>query len=444
MTEFKIRSLNYSKSNQILIVGSCILKETPHKGGYKMKNLYKDSRFRLIIFANIASSIGSGITMIAIPWMLVTSENGNALFGYVTICMTIISFLVTPLIGNLVDKMSRKNLLLISELVCFLLLLFFSLIGFLGLSYEVWHYTIIYAIGSLYYTIFYPTMFAMNQEIFSKEQYKSLNGTMEVQGQLSSVVAGGLASILLLKWDLHYILLLDALTYAAAIYFYLKVPYVRAKANKDGKVIKSKASEGLVYMLKRPAMFIFLLFSIMPFIGVMITNYLFPVYLSDVLRASGSFYGMQGMIYGLGAILAGIFIPTIAKKIGDGKTIIFAVLTYTIAISFIIIANVPFYLLLMFFIAMGNSGARVARNSFLMDQIPNDIIGRVDSLFRTLGLLFRIILLAIFTGMVSSGLIIYCFIVLIGVLIASSILVIFSWKKGIEINDKTSHIIVSN
>lgn len=120
-----------------------------------MRDLYNDSRFRLIIFANIASSIGSGITMIAIPWMLVTSENGNTVFGYISICMTIINFLITPFIGNLVDKMNRKKILLISEFVCFLLLTLFTLIGFIGLTYEVWHYTIIYMIGSLYYTIFF-------------------------------------------------------------------------------------------------------------------------------------------------------------------------------------------------------------------------------------------------------------------------------------------------
>lgn len=407
-----------------------------------MKSLYNDSRFRLIIFANISSSIGSGITMIAIPWMLVTSANGDRVFGYVTICMTIISFIVTPFIGHLVDKMSRKKLLLMSEIICFVLLLFFSFIGFLGLPYEVWHYMFIYMIGSMYYTIFYPTMFALNQEIFNKEQYKSLNGTMEVQGQLSSVIAGGLASILLSIWDLQYILLLDALTYGAAIYFYLKLPYTQTSLRKVSKISKSKGTEGLMYMLKRPSMFIFLFFSIMPFIGVMITNYLFPVYLTDVLKASGSLYGTQSMIYGMGAIMAGIIVPIIARKFGNEKTIICSVITYTIAISLIVLANVPFYLSLMFFIAIGNSGARVARNSFLMDQIPNEIIGRIDSLFRSIGLLFRIVLLAIFTGMVSTGLILYCFIILSGLLCIASLFVFFSWKKGFALKEKEIKILI--
>ncbi|MGE7837471.1 MFS transporter [Viridibacillus arvi] len=395
-----------------------------------MGNLYNDSRFRLIIFANIASSIGSGITMIAIPWMLVSSDNGNTVFGYISICMTIINFLITPFIGNLVDKMNRKKILLISEFVCFLLLMLFTLIGFIGLPYEVWQYTIIYMIGSLYYTIFFPTMFALNQEIFNKDQYKALNGTMEVQSQLSSMIAGALASILLVKWDLHYILLLDVLSYAAAIYFYMKLPYMGKPIDKKGETNKARVSAGLRYMMIRPTMFVFLVFSIMPFIGVMITNYLFPVYLRDVLKASASAYGIESMIYAFGAIIAGMFVPILARKIGNEKTIILSVITYTIAISLIVLVNLPVYLSLMFFIAVGNSGARVARNSFLMDQIPNEIIGRVDSLFRSIGLLFRIVLLALFTQMVSSDLIIYCFIILSGLLIVASGFVMLSWKKG--------------
>lgn len=407
-----------------------------------MKNLYKDSRFRLIISANIASSIGSGITMIAIPWMLVSSEDGNKVFGFITIGMTILSFILTPFIGNLVDKVSRKKLLIISEIVCFVLLFIFSLLGFMGLPYEIWHYTIIYMIGSLYYTIFYPTMFALNQEIFTKDHYKSLNGTMEVQGQLSSMIAGGLASILLMKWELHYILLLNTISYGAAIFFYLKLPYVRLPILKT-EVVKSQVSEGIRYMLARPAVFIFLLFSFMPFIGVMLTNYLFPVYLVDVLEANASVYGIEGMIYAIGAVIAGVFVPTLSSKFGNEKTIIFGIMVYTIAISLIVFVDLPVYLSLMLFLAIGNSSTRVARNSFLMDHIPNNIIGRVDSLFRTLGLLIRILLLALFTEMVSSELIIYCFIVLSGILLLSLVLVVMSWKKGFKVKEKSCPVIAN-
>ncbi|SOC41545.1 MFS transporter [Ureibacillus acetophenoni] len=395
-----------------------------------MKGIITDARFRLILMANIASSIGTGITMIAVPWLLVTSENGNVLFGFITLGMTLLNFIITPYIGTLVDRVSRKSLLLTSEMLCLLAILIFAILGFAGQTYTIWHYTVIFMIGSLYYTIFYPTMFAMNQEIFDKSQYKSLNGTMEVQGQLSSMIAGAVASFLLIHWELQSILLLNVASYAAAAYFYLRLPYQKMKVTK--KVNKRKSGwDGLLYLKERPALFIFLFFSTMPFLGVMITNYLFPVYLSDVMKVSGDIYALENMIYAIGAITAGMAIPVIAKKFGNESTMIVGVALYCVAISLIVFVSLPIYLSLMFFLALGNCGTRVARNSFMMDHIPNEIIGRVDSLFRTAGLLFRLIALALFTKMISSEMIIICFLVLSGMLIIAALAVFVSSRKGL-------------
>jgi hypothetical protein len=52
-----------------------------------MSSLYKDRRFYLILAANLLSSIGSGITMIAVPWLLVSKGDGATIFGYATIVM---------------------------------------------------------------------------------------------------------------------------------------------------------------------------------------------------------------------------------------------------------------------------------------------------------------------------------------------------------------------
>lgn len=399
-----------------------------------MNSLYKDSRFRYIILANLASSIGSGITMIAIPWLLVTSDNGNEVFGYVAICMTIINFILTPYLGYLIDKISRKRMIVSSKVVSLIALALFSGVGFAGIDYELWHYIVIYMIGSLYYTIFYPTMFALNQELFRKDQFKVLNGTMEVQGQLSYMVAGAIASVLLLKWDLHYILLLDVCTYALAIYFFVRIPYGR---KRPGSTVsggsKVSASAAIDFMKREPGMFLFLLASSLPFIGVMLTNYLFPVYLADVLKVEGNIYGIQGMVYGLGAVLAGVFIPLAARKFEDVKLVAGMMILFTLAISVMVYLPVGGYLVMMLLIAIGNSGARVARNAFMMERIPNEIIGRVDGLLRTVGLLLRIVLLGLFTWLVSVGQIMMCFTILAGILlVASSFVVVFS-RKGVEV-----------
>jgi MFS family permease len=393
-----------------------------------MSSLYKDRRFYFILVANLLSSIGSGITMIAVPWLIVSKGDGATIFGYATIVMTLINFIMAPFIGQWVDRFSRKKLLMLGELIGFLIILTFAIIGFSGMDYGNWHYMILYGTGSFYYNLFYPGMFALNQEIFPKSAYKSLNGAMEIQGQLSSVIAGALAAIIIDKINLEWLLLLDATTYLSAFFLFWGIPYVP----KTISIVRSdsfwvKLTEGYRYMKNRPTLFVFLMASFMPFIGVMVTNYLFPVYLADVLKVEGSIYGAQSMFYGVGAVLAGILIPFLSNKLGNEKSIVLTASIYTIGISLIIFANViPMYLVFISLLAFGNAGTRVARNSYLMDVVPNAIVGRVDSLFRTVGLAIRVLLLSIFTYVNSTFEIHFSFYILAALLIFSLFLIILT------------------
>lgn len=394
-----------------------------------MATLFRDKRFYLILAANIFSSIGSGITMIAIPWLLVSEVDGGRLFGYITIFMTAVNFIATPLIGHLVDRYSRKKILLVGEIIGFLFVISFAIYGMMGYEYHVWHYVVLYGTGSMYYNLFYPAIFAFNQEIFDKQVYRSLNGAMEIQGQLSSVIAGALAAMLITKIDLQWLLLLDAMTYFIAFLLFKSIPYLSRILITSDESFLLKLTEGFRFMKKEPVLFCFLIASFMPFIGVMVTNYVFPVYLANVLKVDASVYGSQSMVYGVGAIVAGVFIPYIALKWGNLRTIFFTELIYTVAISAIIVTStIPVFFLLTMLLALGNAGTRVARNAYMMDVVPNAIMGRVDSLFRVIGLGMRLILLTVFTQLNNENNISFSFYVLSGLLIIAVFTIFYSGR----------------
>ncbi|MBS4188717.1 MFS transporter [Bacillus sp. FJAT-49705] len=397
-----------------------------------MNRLYRDRRFYFILFANVLSSIGSGITMIAIPWLLVTEIDRGKTFGYITILMTIINFIFTPWIGHLVDRFSRKKILLFGEAIGFLIVIPFFAIGLLGLDYRIWHYVILYGTGSLYYTLFYPAIFAFNQEIFDKSVYKTLNGMMEIQSQLSSVIAGAVAAMLVSFVQLHWLLLFDAITFLCSFILFNAVPYSPKLKQSANGPYWIKLTEGYNYMKNNRILFWFLLASFMPFIGVMVTNYVFPVYVADVLKEDASIYGMQSMVYGIGAAVAGIIIPFLAGKLGNTRSIVVTVLIYLIGIAMILfVKSIPSFFILTVLLAFGNAGTRVARNSFLMEVVPNNIIGRVDSLFRAVGLGIRVVLLIAFTQFASSNNISMSF-YLLTILITASFLIVFITERKMK------------
>ncbi|MFS1511084.1 MFS transporter [Chengkuizengella sp. SCS-71B] len=370
-----------------------------------MTSIFQDHRFIKILTANVFSSIGSGITMFAIPWVFVSKEGGADAFGYVSLITTIVLFFAAPLIGNLIDYQSRKKLLLWSQMIGFTMVGLFSLFGFFGVEYQTWHLVILFLTGSFYFSLFYPTMFAMNQEIFDRSLYKTLNGMMEIQGQLSTfIVAGGIASILLGRLDLHWILFIDAITYTIAFVILSTIPYIQSnRTHTERKSFWRKMREGYDYLKDQPLLFFFLLSALIPFITVMITNYLFPIYIESTLKASGSIYGLQGMLFGIGSLLAGILIPLFIKRFGNVQIILIGIVTFTI--SMILVSIFPFtllFLILSIFRGFGNASTRVARNTLMMETIPNEKIGRVNSLFETIGLMLRITLIGSFTVMIPK------------------------------------------
>ncbi|WP_202447985.1 MFS transporter, partial [Bacillus anthracis] len=314
-----------------------------------------------------------------------------------------IMFLLTPFIGQSIDRFSRKSLLLCNEGIGIAVIGIMVIWGFAGQPYHSIHYILIYIAGSFYYLLFYPTIFAFNQEIFQAEHYKSLSGTMEIQGQLTQVISGAVASFLIEIVSLKWILLVDMLTFAGAFFLFLCIPYVKKKEIKKKITFKKQLFEGIRFMKKRPKLFWFLLATYMPFIGVMMANYLIPVYISDILKANASVYAIEGMMYGVGAVVAGICIPLIMKYVKTEVSIVMTMCIYVISITAMIIEpSVIFLYGLAIFHAIGNAGTRVARNVLMMEEIPNEVMGRVDSLFRLIGTGIRIVLLMLFTVGVSK------------------------------------------
>lgn len=197
-------------------------------------------------------------------------------------------------------------------------------------------------------------------------------------------------------------------------------------------------TEGCRYMKACPLLFWFLLASFMPFIGVMMTNCLHPIYITDVLKEDSSVYGIQSMVYGIGAALAGAVVPLLLRRIGTEISITITVFMYAMAMTmFLFVKNTWIFYLLVSITAFGNAGTRVARSLLMMERIPNEKIGRVDSLFRAFGFLIRSILLSVFTGLVSLEHVLIPYAILSGLLIISGLLVL---RTGESVKKEQFHV----
>ncbi|SFS53647.1 MFS transporter [Marininema halotolerans] len=367
-----------------------------------MRGLHYPPNLWKLIVANMTSAIGSGITGVAVPWMLIAQEGGKEIYGWFMLGMTGVSFLLAPWVGVIVDRFRRRNILMVNQLLGIGLTLPFAIWGMLGGEYGAWHFIIISAGSFLYYTIHYPTQFAFVQLLVSPKQYTSVNSVLEVQGQAGAMISGGLSVWLIEIWELSTILFVDAMTFGISFLMILLISFKEANSGEGKRITWLKdMKEGFQWLRHQPKLTFFLLFALFPFLGVMAGNYLNPIFVQHTLGDGASTLAGGEMVYAVGAVLAGFSLPFFIRRMTTRRIIRWMVVIFAIATWGIAWFPITFVFLAMeLFQGLGNAGTRIARNTLIMEWVPNAMIGRVHSFLNGIGYLLRMLILGSFTQVV--------------------------------------------
>lgn len=370
-----------------------------------MKELLRDSRVQRLLVANTLGSIGSGVTIFAVPWLLVHQAGGNEAFRWATIGTTAVLLVLTPYYGAWLDRHSRKTALLASEGWGFAATVAMAVTGLLAGGFATWQLMTIYFAGVLYYSLHYPAKFAFVQQIFAPSQYQSLTGLLEIQGQTAMMIAGGLGGMLVDRVPLWIILLFDAATYGASFLIQATLPYQATHLRPAGgaqppTAIWKAVVEGMRWLGARPRLAVFFTCTLIPFVIVMAGNYLFPIYVAQTLQASAVYFAAGEIAFAVGSILAGFFLPRLLSRHSAATTIPGTMLVFLAGLIVIIVLRLPAtFILAGALLGFGNAGCRVARSALLLRLVPNEVMGRVSGFYQILDRLLR-------TGLVMSMVII--------------------------------------
>lgn len=376
-----------------------------------MKVLLRDTRVQRLLVANTLGSIGSGVTIFAVPWLIVHQAGGNEAYRWITIFTTIVLFAIMPQYGAFVDHHSRKTVMLASELWGLFATTSMAIVGLLLGHFAMWQLMAIYFGGMLYYTLHYPAKFAMIQQMFDRSQYQSLTGLLEIQGQTAMMIAGGLGGYLVDHVALWVILLFDASTYLISFLIQATLPYeathlptsAAAEVDAPGPASTRPATahaarpsvwravaEGWAWLRERPQLTIFLTCSLIPFIVVMAANYLFPIYVTTTLHATAVYFAGGEITFACGAIIAGAVLPRLISQHSAASTIPGTIVVFLVGLLIVFTVRLPLaYLSAGLLLGFGNAGCRVARSALMLHIVPNKVMGRVGGFYNVFDRVLR-------------------------------------------------------
>ena len=419
----------------------------------------KNSNAIILLFtANIISGLAQGISMIAIPWYFVEIVDKQNYFTNSYLIITFFTLFWGLYAGTIIDRYSRKKIFIILNIICGSFIGLIALYGIYSQNISDIFVIAVFMLTIFNYNIHYPNLYALGQEITESKYYGKLNSYIEVQGQVTSVLAGAFAAILLTgtkngqlslagvnfslpfdikAWDIYDIFLMDAITYLVVIliFSYLKYqPIVEKNINKENLITRFK--QGLKFLKSNNLIFIFGICSYMLFAFTLVEIHIvLPSYVRNFLQKSGDIYASAEIYYSFGAIFSGILIIRLFRNFKILTSVIFLFALVIIMLYFMS----EFSLIWIFFIGnfvigITNAGVRILRTTYLFKNIPNNLIGRVNSVFNSLNIIVRLILIGIlslpFFDLQDN--IRYAYLVGVFLLIISVVILFFYYRKIIK------------
>ncbi|GAB3981721.1 amino acid adenylation domain-containing protein [Plantactinospora veratri] len=201
-------------------------------------------RFLVVALAQLVSILGSTLTDVALPlWVL--KETGSLLnFALLAVAGLVPGLLVLPVAGAVVDRYSRRAVILCGDVGAGGTQLLLGLLLWTG-SLQVWHIYPLIALLSVSLTFQRLAYNSAIAQLVPKQYLGHANGVVQMVTGVATIMMPLLSVALLAVIDLGGILVIDVLSYAAAIVIVLLVRFPRTLAWRRRESLTAEIREGL-------------------------------------------------------------------------------------------------------------------------------------------------------------------------------------------------------
>ena len=256
--------------------------------------------FTVLWVGQLASSIGTRMTNFVLGiWVWQETGQASALalltffaFGATVVC--------SPLAGSLVDRLSRRLTIMLSDIGSAVATGLMLLIFVTGHA-QLWELIITNTLTGGFLAFQYPAYGATIAAMMPKEQYPKANGMMSLVRSMPAIFGPVLAGLLLRLVSLSTVLAVDTLCYVFAIgtVFLVALPTVRRGEQHRESSLWRDWTAGLRYILPRRGLTGLLVLNVV----VSLTSAMgFIVLIPMILERTGNNQFQLGVVQSIGAI----------------------------------------------------------------------------------------------------------------------------------------------
>jgi MFS family permease len=330
----------------------------------------------LLLLGQSISRLGDSAHQIALMWFILEKTGSSAIMGTLSALAYIPSLVLGPFAGVIVDKYSRKRIILLSDLIRGLIVTLLALFYFtkgLGIS-EIFILTVLLGISSAFFN---PCIPSSIPEMVDPEDLPRANSLFSIAGRVTEIIGPSAGGVLYKFVGAGLLFSFNAISFFIASVFtiFTRIPqrYKGGKVNfigDIGEVLKRLKEDKTLMTLGITAAV--LNFFYVPFF------ILLPVYIRNYLHLDASMYGFVLGAGGIGS-LVGLLITSAISPSGDKKYRMFklSLMGQGVAIGLLALPLSRIQLVVLFFIIqLLNIFVNIYINVTLQLMVPSEERGR--------------------------------------------------------------------
>ncbi|MEZ8307042.1 MFS transporter [Vibrio splendidus] len=321
--------------------------------------------------------ISSGLFMMSLPWMMLKTEGMGSFVAIVALACTLISFFSAPFFSTLIDRHSRKSILVNVQLIQTFTAIA-VLLSYLTSMDSIWLLALAQLVFWVSSNLAWTTNNAFTQENFEAHEYAAISGKQEIIMQSTTMGAGALGVMLLEVWSMKEFAMFAATASAIATLSYVFTPYRRRLRKSVSNSFMDEVLESKQIVSRQPLFFIFLMFSALSYPIITYLGKLVPIWFSEE-GISGEWLAGYSMAFGAGALITGILIKKLLNLGSLPKVMMLSMSVSGVAILGMALSPHPIYLLAFSALfGLFNACNRIARTNWMHHTIAIEQRGRAD------------------------------------------------------------------
>lgn len=341
------------------------------------------ANFRRFWLGQLLSIFGTSFSGMAITWLLMGLTDSTLSRGITFTLSMLPNLLLAPLAGSIIDRFSRRRMLIISDLtriVIDLLLVFILLTG----SVTVWHiyaFSLLHALARVFYN---PCLIAFVPTLVPREQLPQANSAQDLAMRVAMLVGPAAGGVAYAKLGAAPVIGIDALTLVASA---LLVSLVRVQESIQPRgqraSMREQLSTGWAYV--RQNSWIIYQTSAMLFVNMsnIIFTIVWPLILKNQLQFGPEEDGFLSSVSSLASIGTAMLLTGLAARFSKKQMLVTALGSGGLLVMGLIFSR-SLFMVVFFIAAMGITRPPlvVANNSIYQAAVPAEYMGRV-AVFRS-------------------------------------------------------------